>query len=231
MEFFEVIQKRRSIRKFLPDEVPSEVMEKAIDAALLAPNSSNMQTWDFFWIKSKEIQKEIVPICLGQSAARDAKEFLVVTADPKKWKRARGPMLDFVKRINAPKLVITYYDKLIPLTYRSGPFSIFAPLKFLMTFFAGLFRPVPRGPDSFRDLQEIALKSASLAAENFVLAITAQGFSTCMMEGFDKVRMRKLLKLPCSTRIVMVIAVGKESPRGTWGPQFRLPKEEVVHIL
>ena len=43
-----------------------------------------------------------------------------------------------------------------------------------------------------RDLQEIAIKSAALGAENFVLALEAQGFSSCMMEGHDESRVLKL---------------------------------------
>ena len=71
---------------------------------------------------------------------------------------------------------------------------------------------------------------AALAAQNFVLAITAQGGATCMMEGFDESRVRKLLKLSSSSRVVTVLGIGFEAPRGTWGPQFRLPLEQVVHI-
>ena len=92
----------------------------------------------------------------------------------------------------------------------------------------GLFRPVPRGPYTKRGLQDVAVKSAALASENFVLAITAQGFSSCMMEGFDECRVRSLLKLPMSARVVMVIGVGKETDNGTWGPRFRLPTNQVV---
>jgi nitroreductase len=50
-----------------------------------------------------------------------------------------------------------------------------------------------------------------------------------MMEGFDEWRVKKLLKLPCSAKVVMVIGAGYEGERGTWGPRYRLPLEEVVH--
>jgi nitroreductase len=85
-----------------------------------------------------------------------------------------------------------------------------------------------RGPCTRRDIQEVALKSASFAAENFVLAISAQGYASCMMEGFDEWRVRRLLKLRWAERVAMVIGVGREAERGTWGPRFRLPKSEVV---
>jgi nitroreductase len=50
-----------------------------------------------------------------------------------------------------------------------------------------------------------------------------------MMEGFDAKRVKKLLNLPCSEDVVMVIAVGKSTENGTWAPPFRIPKELVVH--
>ncbi len=103
-----------------------------------------------------------------------------------------------------------------------------APLKFLIASAVGLFRPMTRGPYSRRDSQEVAIKSAALAAENFVLAMTAQGFQTCMMEGFDECRVKKLLKMSRSERVLMVIACGEAATNGTWGPRFRLPLESVV---
>ena len=82
-----------------------------------------------------------------------------------------------------------------------------------------------------RDLQEIAIKSAALGAENFVLALEAQGFSSCMMEGHDESRVLKLLGLRSPARTAMVIGIGEPSERALWGEQFRLPLEEVVKEL
>jgi nitroreductase len=45
MEFFEAVVRRRSVRKFTPEAVPEAVIRKAFEAAILAPNSSNTQTW------------------------------------------------------------------------------------------------------------------------------------------------------------------------------------------
>ncbi len=231
MDFFEAVSKRRSIRKYTDEKVPEEVIQKALDAAILAPNSSNTQTWNFYWVKSAEQKKKLVEYCLSQSAARTASDLVVVTADPTLWKRSQKPLIQWVESVNAPKIVQTYYKSLIPATYRWGFLNLWGYTKAMMTSIAGIFRPLPRGPNTLQDLQLVAVKSAALASENFVLAVSAQGYSTCMMEGFDERRVKKFLKLPYSTRVVMVISIGKESDRGTWGPQFRLPKTEVVHII
>ena len=229
MEFFDVVKKRRSSRKFTDKIVPDEVMKKSFEAAILAPNSSNLQTWDFFWVRDEQKKKKVMEFCFNQSAAREAKEIVVVTADPMQWRRSNPEIIKYVEEINAPKLVQMYYKKLVPITYRVGVFSCLVPFKWLMVFLTGLFRPVTWRPTSLRDLQEISIKSAALAAENFVLALEAQGFSSCMMEGHDEKRILKLLKLPGSARTVMVLGIGEPSERALWGEQFRLPLESVVH--
>ena len=116
-------------------------------------------------------------------------------------------------------------DKLMPLVYS---WRFLAPFKWLMFNILGLFRPIMRKPWSSRDIEEIAIKSTALAAENFMLAISAQGFDTCPMEGFDESRVKKILGLGWRARIVMVVSVGEKDLRGLWGERFRLPKEMII---
>lgn len=231
LDFFEVVKRRRSIRRYTKDPFPEDLIEKALEAAVLAPNSSNAQTWNFYWVQDETKKKKLVEICLKQSAARTAQHLLVVVADPKLWKRSQASLIDWAKKASAPKEVVLYYEKLVPFMYRWGFLNILAPVKSLIFFVTGIFRPIMRGPASRRDSQEVAIKSAALAAENFVLAITATGGATCMMEGFDESRLKSLLNLSSSARVVMVISVGYEAERGTWGPRARLPMNEVVHRI
>lgn len=228
---FNVLRRRRSIRKFTSEPVPETVIERAVDAALLAPNSSNTQTWDFYWVKSESTRQKLIEGCLSQSAARTANQLVVVTADPKKWRRSQKRLLEYAKDVKAPRPVILYYEKLIPLVYQWGFLNTLGLFKWITSNIIGLFRPMMRGPNTKRDLQEVSIKSAALGAENFVLAISAQGYATCMMEGFDECRVKRLLKLPLSARVVMVIGIGREAERGTWGPRYRIPKEEVFHHI
>lgn len=231
MELFEAIQNRRSVRRFTDKKIPVEVMQKALESALLAPNSSNTQTWNFYWIQTPEIKAKVIEYCLSQSAARMAQELVVVSADPALWRRSQKGLLEFVQKVKAPKQVILYYEKLIPLVYSWGILNSLAPIKWFTANITGIFRPMVRGPNTKRDIQEVAIKSAALACENFVLAMTAQGFQTCMMEGFDESRIKRLLKMSGSERVVMVIACGEAANDGTWGPRYRIPSEQVIKII
>lgn len=63
--FADIIQFRRSNRAFDPNsEVPDDVIHQAIEHAILSPNSSNMQLWEFQWIASKDMLDAFIPLCL-----------------------------------------------------------------------------------------------------------------------------------------------------------------------
>lgn len=231
MDFFQIVEKRRSVRKFSATQVPQEVIERSLDAALLAPNSSNAQTWDFYYTRNPELKQKIAFCCFSQSAARTASDIVVVTSTPDRWKRSWKRLCEFAKQKELHKSQIAYYEKIFPYTYYQDFLGLVGIFKGIVSLVVGCFRPVPRWPLSKRDLQEMSMKSASLAAENFVLAVGAQGYSTCMMEGFDSWRLKRLLKLPRKTKVVMVIAVGEESKDHKGFPRFRIGREEVLHNL
>jgi nitroreductase len=47
MEVFETIHKRQSVGKVKPDEVPRQIIEKLLDAAVQAPNHYKVRPWRF----------------------------------------------------------------------------------------------------------------------------------------------------------------------------------------
>lgn len=58
----ELVKKRRSIRKFKPDPVPDELINKILEAARWAPSGANSQPWEFVVIKDKALRDKLVPI-------------------------------------------------------------------------------------------------------------------------------------------------------------------------
>ncbi len=225
MDFFETVERRRSIRKYSEKQVPAGVMTRAIDAALLAPNSSNMQTWQFHWVRSEQKKKDLILACLSQGAAATAQELLVVSVRPSLWKKTSKDILKSAIPAGLEKQMLEYYGKFIPFIYG---LQIFAPLKWLMFNIIGIFKPLPRKPWSLRDREETCIKSAALASENFMLAMAAQGFDSCPMEGFDEKRVKKILNLKYGDRVVMVISAGERVDRGVWGPRYRSPRDWFV---
>ena len=135
-------------------------------------------------------------------------------------------MIEELKKDNVKPDVLKYYEKLIPLVYSYGPLNLFGIFKAILFSVLGLFRPTPRGPNTRGDVAMVGVKSAALACENFMLSIYDQGYACCPMEGFDAVRVNKVIgNSNCSSSIVMVISVGKGDPQGIYGRQIRFNKE------
>ena len=81
MELFECIQARRSIRNFRPDEIPEDVLERLLEAARLAPTAGNVQPWEFFVVRNKQVQGQLTDAALGQTWMLTAPVMVVVCAD------------------------------------------------------------------------------------------------------------------------------------------------------
>jgi nitroreductase len=223
MDFFEAVQARRSVRKFLQEPVPDTVIEKSLEMALLAPNSSNLQPWEFYWVQTQDKKARLVEACLSQNAAKTAQHLVVAVARIDTWNRNRHLLLSEMRKSGPThRLIDAYYEKLIPMVYFHDPIGILGALRIVVFGFIGLFRPITRRPSTKRDLFEVVTKTTALACENFMLAITAQGYGSCPMEGFDERRVKRLLKLGRHARVVMVIGIGRINPSGIYGPQIRL---------
>ena len=55
MEFYEVINKRRSIRQFEDREIPRDVLERILDAGLKAPSSNHQRRWELVTLTEKTL--------------------------------------------------------------------------------------------------------------------------------------------------------------------------------
>lgn len=54
MKLYETIKGRRSIRKFLDKDIPREVLERVLEAAIWAPSGMNGQYWRFYVLKGEK---------------------------------------------------------------------------------------------------------------------------------------------------------------------------------
>src|SRR5947207_6114995 len=85
-EFYEMMQRRRTFRKFSDRPVPREVMEYCIRAAGTAPSGANLQPWHFVAVSDPAIKHEI-----RIAAEKEEKEFYAHRA-PKAWLEALAPL-------------------------------------------------------------------------------------------------------------------------------------------
>ena len=233
----EAIKYRRSVRKYLDTNLDEEKVKKCIENATLAPNSSNMQLWEFYHITDKETLKKLSNACFNQNAAKTAINMVVFVARRDKWKKRAKQNLEFLENMfteqekdgkdvaSRRKVSRSYYKKIMPTIYTDF-FGLIGLYKKILSFFIGLFRPMYREV-MFSDLRVITHKSVALAAENFMLSMAEFGYDTCPMEGSDTSRVKKILKLPRKAEITMIIGCGIRAENGIYSERFRVPFEDV----
>jgi len=237
----EAIEYRRSVRKYLEVELDEEKVKNCIRNATLAPNSSNMQLWEFYHITDKETLKKLSKACFDQNAAKTAVNMVVFVARRDKWRKRAKENLNFLEDMfdqqekegidvaRRRKVSIRYYKNLMPTIYTDF-FGLIGFYKKILSFFIGLFRPIYREV-LFSDLKVITHKSVALAAQNFMLSMAEIGYDTCPMEGSDTTRVKKILKLPSKAEINMIVACGIRSEKGVYTERFRVPFDEVYRKI
>ena len=71
MDFYEVLEKRRTCRDFSDREVSDEILKKVIDAAFKAPTNDHLRQLEFIVVRGREsITKVIAPLAKNMAAFR-----------------------------------------------------------------------------------------------------------------------------------------------------------------
>jgi len=88
MSFYELIERRESIRNFDPlKPVPNEVLLRILNAGRLAPSACNLQPWTFLLVTSPEMLAKVRP-CYRGAWFHDAPHILAVKGHRKAaWNR------------------------------------------------------------------------------------------------------------------------------------------------
>lgn len=242
MNLEEVLNYRRSVRVFdKARPLDPEKVKHCLELATLAPNSSNMQLWEFYQVTEPGLMAKISKACLGQTAASTASEIVVFVTRQDLFRQRARFVLDFEKgnirrnsseerqrkRIRDREM---YYGKVMPFLYARF-YGILGLFRVLLANIIGLFRPIVREV-SESDMRVVVNKSCALAAQTFMIAMANEGYDTCPLEGFDSKQIKKLLKLPHDAGVNMVIPCGiRDGNKGIWGERGRVPFDEVYHRL
>tara|TARA_B100001057_G_scaffold185520_1_gene186326 strand:- start:1043 stop:1759 length:717 start_codon:yes stop_codon:yes gene_type:complete len=228
----EAIKFRRSVRKFdTKADLDTNKVKKCIENGVLAPTSSNLQLWEFYHITNKQLLMKISKICFNQPAASTAKQIVITVVRKDLWKKRANQNINFFdskrEELNKKQYELTkkYYTKAVPLVYKDF-FGIYSYSKYLFANFLGMYRVMYRQLRN-SDTRIVAHKSAALASQNFMISMAAFGYDTCPMEGFDSLKLKKLLELDKKSEINMVIGCGIRLKEGIYGERFRIPFDQV----
>jgi nitroreductase len=232
--FFTTVEARRSVRLFDQEvDFDHDLVRKCLEAAILSPNSSNLQLYQLLRVpESSPLKDQLAELCMRQKAATTARELIVVVTRRDLWKSRASANYDYIKSAtqNQPekkkKQALSYYGNLIPKLYSKFPGWTF--IKKAIAFAVGLKRPMVREVGE-TEVRISVHKSAALAAMTFMLGMKAVGYDTCPMEGFDSKRVKKLLTLTSGSEICMIIGCGPGLPDGVYGERFRVESEKLIY--
>lgn len=241
MTLEEILHTRRAVRRYTDEAIDADTVRHCIDLARLAPTSSNMQLWECYHITDGDTIRRLVPACLGQTAVSTAQQLVVFVTRRDLFRRHAEAVLDFergnvarnspparqAKRIHDREL---YYGRLMPFLYGNAC-GLLGLLRKTIVSITGLFRPIVRQVTE-ADMRVVVHKSCALVVQTFMLAMTEAGYDTCPLEGFDSLRVKRILHLPRRAEVNMIISCGIRDERsGVWGERFRVPMEEIYHRI
>ncbi len=240
MTFEEIINYRRSVRHYKNEIINAEKVKRCIELATLAPNSSNMQLWEFYHITNPEILKKLSEACLKQESATTAQQMVVFVTRQDLFRKRAKKMMDLETQNvlkNSPiekqekrvKNWKNYYGKIMPFLYTSF-FGFFGIIRKTIVNIVGIFRPIVYQVTE-NDMRVVVHKTCALAAQTFMLAMASKKYDTCPMEGFDSRKVKSILKLPCGAEINMVVSCGIREEHGVWGERMRIPFDEVYQMI
>ncbi|MEK8130557.1 nitroreductase family protein [Paenibacillus filicis] len=199
-DFLNLVRERSSIRHYDPNfKIEESEIREILEAAALAPSSSNLQPWRFLVIQDQAAKQELFPIAFSQQQVLDASAVIAVLADKLAYKNADRIYSGLVKLGAMNEDVKTKYVAGIHQNY--GNLSETRSLK-------------------------IAATDGGLVSMQLMLAAKAKGYDTVPMGGYDADKFVEAFGVPENYVPVMLIAIGK-GVKASY-PKTRLPLDEIL---
>jgi nitroreductase len=197
-----VIQDRRSVREFTPEQVSDQDLDMILETGRQAPSGENAQPWRFIIVRDRETRRQLGALAGGGSGRRFTAEYVT-----KKMQERFSGLQDEEKKKAA-------FEKLT-----SGQVSAFladAPVNIVVC--------------GKKDVWDMPYDT-SAAIENMLLMVTALGLGACWViapciDIRDEERVKALLGIPEGFKAVSILSVGH--PARPHRPRPRLPIKELV---
>lgn len=204
MDFYEVLEKRRTYRDFSDREVSNEILERVIGAAFKAPTNDHLRQLEFVVVRDREnIAKVIAPLAKNMAAFKE----LVAEVDEFDDKDKMAMFADALPK--QQRMLIQSGLLIIP-------------------FFRQLTWPLLK-PAEQSSLNYFA--SAWCALENMLLAATAEGLGTVfhipVSDEADKIK--KIVNAPSEYEFICLLTMGYPAENAFLPKQKAIHIEDRVH--
>ena len=200
--FFQVIEARRSVRKYTDGKVSEEDLRIILESGRLAPSGENAQPWRFIVVRDQDSKQFLSHIGKNASGRRFTGEFL-----SKQMQTRFAGLEDEEKRIAAFKRLT------------SGNVSAFVSEADLILIVLGK-----------KDVWDAPFDT-SAAIENMLLTITSLELGACWLVApcidiRDGMKIKDYFAVPEEFKIFAIISVG--APARIARPRPRLPLHELT---
>jgi nitroreductase len=226
-DFEKLVLARRSVRKFLPTAIPEALMARLLDAARWAPSGYNLQPTHFTVVTDPELKKKLHPACLFQRQILDAPAVVVFSGDREVAVNNFDAILELDTAAGgvSPEYA-AMLRKFVDLSFSRGPIGTGWFFKMIGSPLMRLYKPTPEVPAVEKKVWLV--KQVMLTSMNFMLAAKAAGLDTVPMEGFDPSRVGRILNIPRTHVIPVVIPVGYAPDEKR--VKTRLPLARLAHF-
>jgi nitroreductase len=86
MDVFDCVSTLSSVRNFIKNDVPHDIIMKVMESGRLAPSAHNDQPWEFILIKDKMILKKLEQFCIsGRFVSQAGFAVVILTDKSSKW--------------------------------------------------------------------------------------------------------------------------------------------------
>lgn len=209
MDIFEVINTRKTIRKYKPDMPHKEDIEKIINAARVAPSATNSQNWEFIVIKNQDIKEKM------KAAVIEEYDKLSQLSTDK----------EFLEKITHYKSYSTFFS--------NAPVVIAIVETPRTSFITEIMKKSGMDEEKLKLMRpDSSLLSMGAAIENMSLAAHALGYGTCWMvapiigtEAFGK-----LLNIDPNSHVISLLTLGTPF-RDDYPSPAKKSLEEVMRVI
>jgi nitroreductase len=111
MDYWEVVKKRRSIRKFQERRVPKAIIDALIETARMAPSGGNSQAWQFGVVTDKDIIRRLAHAAGEQMWIAQAPLVIALCGDVS-WNLAKLTEDDFSLGVNRERFTPEFIEYL-----------------------------------------------------------------------------------------------------------------------
>ncbi|HEU4964195.1 MAG TPA: nitroreductase family protein [Bacilli bacterium] len=193
----ETMLARHSVRKYEKGaEIPEQELNEILTLAASAPSSWNLQHWRFLVFQDKAKREKLLEIAYNQQQVADASVVVVVLGD-----------------LEADKEAHNVYDPAVA----AGKM----PEQAAQTLIGNIENAYANIPTIGRDE---AIRNASFAAMQLMLAAKAKGYDTVPMGGYDADALVKEYNIPSRYIPVVMIPIGVAATPAHATDRFPLEK-------